>query len=90
MSEKLSQGIINAFNKQQECQFFHPLTCGGNRGDDAHKSYAEEHGGDWGQLIATPDGLKCPVCDYKQSLPPYWKPIDTEKFNPFRKREGKR
>ena len=41
----------------------HPMTCGGNRSDDAHKRYAEEHGeSDYGILV---DGA-CPVCGWKQ------------------------
>jgi len=47
----------------------HPLTCGGNRGDTAHVAYQKEHGGDFGELISTPNGLMCPVpgCGYKQN-----------------------
>jgi len=42
---------------------FHPATCGGNRSDDAHKRYAEEHGeSDYGILV---NGV-CPVCGWKQ------------------------
>lgn len=48
---------------------FHPLTCGGNRHDDAHVAYQKEHGGDFGELVSTPKGLMCPVpgCGYKQN-----------------------
>lgn len=46
--------------------FFHPFTCGNNRGDEAHKAYAAKHGGDWGQLIATRGGWVCPTCGYIQ------------------------
>lgn len=47
----------------------HPLTCGGNRHDEAHVAYQKEHGGDFGELISTPKGLMCPVpgCGYKQN-----------------------
>lgn len=50
-------------------QKLHPLTCGGNRHDDAHVAYQKEHGGDFGELISTPKGLMCPVpgCGYKQN-----------------------
>ena len=36
--------------------------------DDAHKAYKDEHGGDYGQLVATPNGWVCPVpgCDFTQ------------------------
>lgn len=49
--------------------FFHPMTCGGNRGDEAHVAYQKEHGGDFGELVSTPNGLMCPVpgCGYKQN-----------------------
>lgn len=48
---------------------FHPLTCGGNRSDEAHVAYQKEHGGDFGELVSTPNGLMCPVpgCGYKQN-----------------------
>ncbi|MGG2339446.1 hypothetical protein ACE4ZU_26370, partial [Salmonella enterica] len=43
-------------------------TCGGNRHDDAHKKYAEENGDrDLGVLVATENGLICPVCGYTQN-----------------------
>ena len=47
----------------------HPLTCGGNRHDEAHVAYQKEHGGDFGELIYTDKGLMCPVpgCGYKQN-----------------------
>lgn len=45
----------------------HAFTCGsGNRSDEAHTAYADEHGEDKGQLIATTRGWICPVCDYRQ------------------------
>lgn len=49
---------LNAF---QSSRRFHPFTCGGDRGNEAHKQYAREHGGDNGQLVATEDGFVCPV-----------------------------
>ena len=45
----------------------HVLTCGGERGDSAHRAYAEENGEDMGQLEPTERGLVCPVCDYRQT-----------------------
>jgi hypothetical protein len=45
---------------------WHPFTCGNDRGNEAHRKYQREYGGDWGQLIATPDGWICPVCSYTQ------------------------
>lgn len=58
---------IAQLNAGQQDRRFHPLTCGGNRGDDAHRAYALEHGDrDWGLLVATADGWACPVCDYRQ------------------------
>lgn len=57
---------VRNLNAYQQSGQFHPFTCGGDRGDDAHKAYAAEHGGDWGQLVATKDGWVCPVCSYRQ------------------------
>jgi len=45
----------------------HVLTCGGDRGDAAHRAYAEENREDMGQLEPTERGLICPVCDYRQT-----------------------
>jgi len=59
---------IETRNKRQNCGFLHPYTCGGNRCDEAHKAYAAEHGGDFGQLVAVEGGWLCPVCGYTQSL----------------------
>jgi hypothetical protein len=59
---------IETLNKFQSCGRYHPLTCGNNRGDESHRKYADEHGGDWGQLVATVDGWACPVCDYRQKF----------------------
>lgn len=44
----------------------HPYTCG-NRNNEKHKKYAVENDqSDYGILIPTRNGWKCPVCDYKQ------------------------
>jgi hypothetical protein len=53
-------------NELQKCGVIHPYTCGGNRHDEAHAKYAEEHDEDRGQLIATEAGWICPVCNYTQ------------------------
>lgn len=55
-------------NARQNSRWLHPLTCGNNRMDDAHRAYQAKHGGDFGQLVATPDGWMCPACDYTQPL----------------------
>ena len=57
----------DSLNKYQVSGQFHPFTCGGNRGDKAHKEYAQNHKQDSGLLIATPEGWKCPVCSYTQN-----------------------
>jgi hypothetical protein len=57
---------VASLNGYQSCGVMHPFTCGGTRGDKAHRAYAKRHGGDEGQLVATKDGWKCPVCDYCQ------------------------
>ena len=58
---------VEALNKWQREGPFHPFTCGGDRGDEAHRKYAEQNNDpDFGLLVATPEGWKCPVCDYKQ------------------------
>lgn len=58
---------VAKLNEWQACPWVHPFTCGGDRGDAAHRAYAAEHGGDFGQLFATVDGWICPVCDYRQT-----------------------
>lgn len=59
---------VRALNEYQRKGQFHPMTCGGNRSDAAHKQYATEHNEpDLGLLVATNDGWKCPVCDYTQN-----------------------
>lgn len=58
---------VEAINRYQNAGMFHPLTCGNNRGDLSHRAYAAEHKQfDWGILVATPEGMVCPVCGYKQ------------------------
>lgn len=57
---------VEALNRWQNTPWVHPFTCGNDRGDDAHVAYQIEHGGDLGQLVATPEGWKCPVCGYSQ------------------------
>lgn len=57
---------VEALNTYQNAGLFHPFTCGNDRTDEAHIAYQAEHGGDFGQLVATPDGWVCPVCDYRQ------------------------
>lgn len=47
----------------------HPLTCGGDRGDQAHRDYQATHGGDLGELVKSDSGLVCPVCGWKQPSP---------------------
>lgn len=59
---------FNAFQKQG-AGFFHPFTCTGDRGDEAHRAAAlEHHLPDGGVLLAKPDGscLYCPACGYTQ------------------------
>lgn len=58
---------IANLNRWQRCGWVHAFTCGaGDRGDDTHWNYAEEHGGDAGQLVAAEDGWKCPACGWRQ------------------------
>jgi hypothetical protein len=59
---------VDALNRYQTSGRFHPFTCGNNRTDDIHRAYQKEHGGDFGQLVATETGWVCPVpgCGYKQ------------------------
>lgn len=59
---------VDERNASQWNPRFHPLTCGNNRHDEAHRAYQAIHGGDFGQLVATVDGWKCPVCGYFQPL----------------------
>lgn len=58
---------VAALNKWQNLGYVHPFTCGGDRGDAAHKEYQFRNGGDFGQLIATESGWICPVCGDTQN-----------------------
>jgi len=61
-----TQEQVDALNAWQASDYVHPFTCG-NRHTPEHKIYAQQHGqGDHGILVATPEGWKCPVCDYVQ------------------------
>lgn len=62
-----TQEQVDALNRFQRREDFHPFTCGGDRCDDAHKKYADDNNlSAYGILQATPDGWVCPVCGYKQ------------------------
>jgi hypothetical protein len=61
--------LLASFNQYQH-GFLHPLTCGNDRGDAAHREYASTHGGDYGALVATQKGWECPVCHYLQEWSP--------------------
>lgn len=61
-----SLGHVVALNRYQRDGRFHPFTCGNDRGNAAHREYQRQHGGDFGQLVATTEGWVCPVCDYTQ------------------------
>lgn len=59
---------VEALNSFQRSGLFHPFTCGGERGDEAHRRYAAVHRDpDDGLLVATADGWHCPVCGYRQA-----------------------
>jgi len=58
---------VAGLNAWQSDPRVHPFTCGGDRMDEAHRAYQAAHGGDFGQLVATPEGWTCPVCDYRQT-----------------------
>lgn len=63
-----SDRIIESANQQQWNVMNHPYTCRtGNRMDEDHRVYQRKFGGDYGQLIATKEGFKCPACSYVQS-----------------------
>lgn len=64
-----SKSLLVRLNQYQHGNF-HPLTCGNDRGNEAHKEYAKTHGGDWGALVATSKGWECPVCHYLQDWSP--------------------
>ena len=61
-----TDGQVAGLNAWQACGWVHPFTCPGPRMNAAHRAYQAEHGGDFGQLTATPAGWICPVCSYKQ------------------------
>ncbi len=61
-----TQDQVDALNRHQNDDNFHPMTCGGDRHDDAHRKRASEHDEEHGQLLATPDGWICPACGYTQ------------------------
>ncbi len=67
-SSQFSSDQLRALNQSQRSGRFHPLTCGGSRSDSAHRVYAAAHNDpDYGVLVATDEGWKCPVCGYSQS-----------------------
>lgn len=53
------------FQESGQC---HPLTCGNDRMDAAHREWQRIKGGDFGQLVAIPGGWVCPVCGWEQDL----------------------
>ena len=56
-----------ALNAWQRDGRVHPFTCGsGDRMDEKHRAAQALYGGDFGQLMATPNGWFCPACDYRQ------------------------
>lgn len=57
---------VAGLNAHQQARRGHPFTCGNDRRDAAHRAYQAEHGGDFGQLVATEAGWICPVCGYTQ------------------------
>ena len=59
---------VAKLNEWQASPHAHPFTCTNNRSDAAHKRYAEVHQlHDYGILLATPAGWRCPVCGYRQN-----------------------
>ena len=54
-----TQDQADSFNAYQKAGIFHPFTCGNN------------HPGDR-ELVAKPQGLSCPGCDYKQDWAHSW------------------
>jgi hypothetical protein len=60
---------VDKLNQYQRCSWVHPFTCGGERGDWAHRQRALENYPleDYGQLVATPLGWVCPTCGYTQT-----------------------
>lgn len=74
---------VKRLNQFQASPETFALKCDCYRDDEAHQTYAEQHGGVPGQLIAVQEGWHCPVCSYKQDWahpimlkadwgPPFW------------------
>ena len=59
---------VQSMNAYQVSGQGHPFTCGRDRCNGPHRAYQREHGGDFGQLLATESGWVCPVpgCGYVQ------------------------
>jgi hypothetical protein len=57
--------IVVHLNRYQRSGW-HPYTCGNDDHSSDHAKYRAQHGGDFGELIATPAGWICPVCKYIQ------------------------
>ena len=68
----VSKDQVESLNACQASGRMHPFTCGGDRGDDAHRAYQAAHGGDRGQLVATETGWVCPVCGDPQDWARLW------------------
>ena len=63
-----SAAQVEALNSFQRAGRFHPFTCGGDRSDAAHRTYAAENADpDLGLLVADRDGWRCPACSYRQA-----------------------
>jgi hypothetical protein len=58
---------IADLNAYQWSDYYHPYTCGNDRMSRDHQDYQALVGGDFGQLVATPEGWLCPVCGYRQN-----------------------
>ena len=59
---------VAGLNAWQACGYLHPFTCGsGDRMDAKHRAVQAKRGGDYGQLVATPEGWLCPACGYRQT-----------------------
>lgn len=52
---------VGRLNRWQFLSSMHPYTCGGSRTDERHLDGE-------GVLMATPEGWKCPYCDYTQQF----------------------
>jgi hypothetical protein len=77
---------VAGLNRWQASGWVHAFTCGGERSDLAHKTYAiEHHQRDFGILVATSEGWLCPVCSYQQDWAHDFmvnQPIDPHTFLP--------